>query len=319
MTEQLIRCVDATTLPLEIFTKVHAQITDPPYSPHVHANITSAGTTGDGSRGWHRRQLAFKHLTPELRAFIANVAARVSGWSIVFSDFEGGHAWRVALGEAGAEYINRSTPLIETRSPAWSAVDEEDDDSNGHTFDRPWVRWSQPQKSGDRPTQGAELVLHAWGSAGGRKAWNGPGDLIAYEVAGLRQAKANPKHDCEKPLDLMLEMVSWYSNPGETVFDPCAGAGTTGLACRLLDREFWGCELDPEWAPRAAARLANVLSARDRERVSRYLEKTRSEARALLALPRTKHPKTGAYTDEKTRARAQRRLADADTVERIAA
>jgi hypothetical protein len=129
----------------------------------------------------------------------------------------------------------------------------------------------------------------------------------------LRQSKTNPKHDTEKPLDLMLDMVSWFSNPGETVFDPCAGAGTTGLACRLLGRSFWGCELIEKWASVATARLTGSLSERDLERVSRWLTSTREEARGVLALK--PHPK-GA--DKKTRARAERRLADADTVERAA-
>lgn len=313
---QHIANVDCTTVPLDVIATAHCMITDPPYSEHVHANITSAGTMGDGSRGWHRQALTFDPLSDRLTNFIAQCAARIQGWSIVFSDIESAHVWRAALDHSAAEYV-RSTPVLTaTRSPAWSATEEGNDEETGYAFALPWVRWSQPQKTGDRPTQGAELVTHAWGARKGRKSWNGPGDLIAYDCKALRGAD---KHRTEKPLDLMLEMVSWFSNPGETVFDPCAGHGTTGLACRLLGREFWGCELDPEWHGKAAARLAGTLSKRDRERVTRYLEKTRSEARALLALPRAKHPKTGAFVDEKTRARAQRRLDDADTVERNAA
>jgi hypothetical protein len=322
MSEIVLGNVDCRSIPLEVIERAHAMITDPPYSRHVHENITSAGTAGDKSRGWHRQDLAFGALTPALRHYIARCAARVSGWSLIFSDIESAHVWRFALKAAAAEFVRTipTKPTAEERIAMPGLFgpgdDPEADDDPGYAFACPWVRWSQPQKSGDRPTQGAELVTHAWGARAKRKSWNGPGDLVSYEAKALRGAE---KHRTQKPLDLLLEMVSWYSNPGETVFDPCAGAGTTGLACRLLGRDFWGCELDPEWHGKASARLAGELSKTDRVAVARFLEKTRREARELLAKPRTKHPQTGKYTDEKTRARAERRLADADTCERNAA
>lgn len=312
MTQQVVVCIDACSVPFELVARAHVQITDPPYSRHVHANITSAGTTGDKSRGWHRQELEFGHLTPALRRRIARNAVTVPGWSLIFSDFESSHLWRHALTAAalvkgGAKLAGRV--LVRT-IPAIGDPPELDVDDPGYAGALPWVRWSQPQKSGDRPTQGAELVTHAWGG-GGRMRWWGPGSLTEYDAKALR---GSDKHRTQKPLRLMLQMVSWYSAPGETVFDPCAGRGTTGQACRLLDREFWGCELDPEECRRAAARLAGALSPADLREAKAFVEEQRVEALAVLALPRTRHPKTGKFTDEQTRARATRRIADADTV-----
>jgi hypothetical protein len=295
----------------------HSVICDPPYSPHVHANITSAGTMGDASHGWHRQELEFDALTPELLAFIARATVLVSGWSCIFSDIESSHLWRQAIDTAGSEYI-RSVPVLEvTRDGAFAEHEpfETDDGDFGYSFALPWRRWSQPQKTGDRPTTGAELVTHAWGRAGTRKGWNGPGNLTAYDRKGLRGAD---KHRTEKPIGLMLDLVSWYSNPGERVIDFCAGAGTTGLACKLLDRDFWGTEAIERWAGHGMARLVNPLSDRDRKLVKEWLLSTRAEARDMLNRRRTKD-KNGKYTDEGTRARAERRLADCDTVERMAA
>jgi hypothetical protein len=313
VTQQVIACVDACTVPFALVARAHVQITDPPYSRHVHANITSAGTTGDKSRGYHKQELAFGHLTPKLRRHIARCAATVAGWSLIFSDIESAHLWRFALTAAAAQVI-RTVPHFGSGAhvtPADYSCDEEGNDNMpGYAGALPWVRWSQPQKSGDRPTQGAELVTHAWGGKG-RKRWYGPGSLVSYDAKALR---GSDKHRTQKPLRLMLQMVSWFSAPGETVFDPCAGRGTTGQACRLLDREFWGCELDPEECARAAARLAGVLSDADRREARAFAEEQRSEALAVLALPRTVHPKTGKFTDEQTRARATRRLSDADHV-----
>lgn len=312
MSHQMILHASCFAIPEHEIKQCHAVICDPPYAPHVHANITSAGTMGDASRGWHRQELEFEALTPELLAFIARATAIVPGWSIVFSDIESSHLWRGAIELAGAEYI-RSVPLLEvTRDAAFAELD---DNGEPTVFALPWRRWSQPQKTGDRPTTGAELVTHAWGRAGTRKGWNGPGNLTAYDRKGLRGAD---KHRTEKPIGLMLDLVSWYTNPGERVVDFCAGAGTTGLACKLLDRDFWGTEAIERWAGHGMARLVNPLSQRDRALVKEWLDTTRLEARDMLARKRTTD-KNGKYTDEGTRARATRRLADCDTVERMAA
>lgn len=315
MSEQVIAAVDCTLVSLEQVAKAHAMITDPPYSRHVHENITSAGTMGDKSRGYHRQELNFEHLTPALRRYIARCAAVIPGWSLIFSDLESAHVWRHALtaavilkhgGKFGRRACVRSIPVHTDPPPP------DDNDPDGYVFALPWVRWSQPQKSGDRPTQGAELVTHAFGGRG-RMRWNGPGGLIEYDATALRGAE---KHRTQKPLRLMLQQVSWYSNPGETVYDPCAGRGTTGLACRLLDREFWGCEAHAEEAARASARLAGTLSPADEREAEAFAHDARAEAEEQLAKPRTTHKQTGKFTDEQTRARAQRRLEDAITVER---
>jgi putative intracellular protease/amidase len=112
----------------------------------------------------------------------------------------------------------------------------------------------------------------------------------------------------------MLQMVSWFSDPGQLVFDPCAGAATTLQAARLLGRDAFGCELDPEWAAAGAARLAGALSPADAREAAAFVDSQRAEALACLALPRAVHKETGAFVDEQTRARAQRRLDDAERV-----
>jgi site-specific DNA-methyltransferase (adenine-specific) len=265
-----------------------ALITDPPYSPHVHDNATSAGT---GGRGVRERDLGFDALTCDLRGALASLAARANRWSCVFSDFEGAYAWMSAC---DSEYIRTV----------------------------PWVRWSQPQLSGDRPCTGAEavLVFHALrdGKVPMRKRWNGPGSLVAFGVdydaearthAPRRALRGKDKHPTEKPLDLMLDLVSWFSDPGELVLDPCAGSGTTALACRLLGRSCLALERDPEWARRAAARVEGApLSDRDRVRAQEWVHSTVAEA------DRTPAPKAENGSDVKTYERAQRRIEDAGRV-----
>jgi site-specific DNA-methyltransferase (adenine-specific) len=274
-------------------------ITDPPYSPHVHSAAISAGTGGAGVR---KRDLGFGHLTPALMTRIAEYAAQVRRWSVVFTDVESVHLWIDAMRAQGVEYVRTV----------------------------PWVRWSQPQMSGDRPPTGCECVciFHAprANQGGGKMRWNGPGNRIAYRSEDVdaeelarseylaKSLRGRDKYSCEKPLDLMLALVSDYSDPGETVFDPCAGMGTTALAAALLGREAFAIERVEDVATSAARRLeiavtdtcGTGLSTRDEERACRWLVETRDEASATPA------PKAANGSDVKTWERAQRRLADVE-------
>jgi site-specific DNA-methyltransferase (adenine-specific) len=269
---------DALWLP-RLAAEFDSMIVDPPYSDAVHRNAVSTGTGGAGPR---KRDLGFEALSPELFRRLCQYAAQVRRWSAIFCDLESVGAWRQGLTDAGAEYVR--------------AV--------------PWVRWTQPQISGDRPPSGCEMVVLA--HRPGRKRWSGPGSLTHFHQKALRGAD---KHPTEKPLDLMLALVSYLSDPGEAVFDPCAGSGTTVLGAALLDREALGLERSAGWAGAYAARGsslamppaadATALRDRDAERLRRFVVDTRDEASAVP------EPKAANGSDVKTYERAQRRLADA--------
>lgn len=53
----------------------------------------------------------------------------------------------------------------------------------------------------------------------------------------------------------MKWLIATYSNPNDTVFDPFMGSGTTGVACKLLRRNFIGCEIDPKYFELAKRRI----------------------------------------------------------------
>ncbi len=284
MTLEIVHA-DATEIPHAYLREqgVDVMIVDPPYSPYVHKNTTSIGT---GGRGVRENDLGFDPLSPELYTWICHATASVRTWSLVYSDIESAHLFRFK-----AHFV-RSTVAV---------VDGDLGDENGYTGSIPWVRWSQPQLSGDRPPSGAEMITILWGHQGGKKSWNGPGNLCAFHAKALR---GEGKHKTEKPLDLLLDQVCYFSNPGELVFDPCAGSGTTGQACRVLGRRFVGVEQDAAWATKASARLEAPLTDRDRERVSRWIERVGAEA-ATVPMPTGEH-------DIRTWERAQRRLTDVE-------
>jgi site-specific DNA-methyltransferase (adenine-specific) len=237
-----IICADARTLEADLCAaRFDACITDPPYSQRVHAKTYSNGTINSG--GPHTRDLGFEAIDDMLRTTIACIAATCTRWTAVFSDIDASHDWRVALAAQQVEVI-RSVP---------------------------WVRWSQPQLSGDRPPSGCEMITLA--HARGAKRWSGPGSLTAFTALSLRGAA---KYSCEKPLDLMISLVSWFSDAGEAIVDPCCGVGTTPLACKLLGRDCVAIERDAAVAARAQTRLAAPISARDRERCERWIAMQRA-------------------------------------------
>tara|TARA_R110000803_G_scaffold4581_1_gene15410 strand:+ start:1 stop:1077 length:1077 start_codon:yes stop_codon:yes gene_type:complete len=54
------------------------------------------------------------------------------------------------------------------------------------------------------------------------------------------------KHSTEKPVKLMEWVLSYYSKEGDIILDPTMGSGSTGVACKNLNRKFIGIEMDAE-------------------------------------------------------------------------
>jgi len=57
----------------------------------------------------------------------------------------------------------------------------------------------------------------------------------------------NKLHPTQKPLKLMEYLIKTSSNEGDIVLDPCAGAGTTLVAAKKLNRRYIGIEKDENY------------------------------------------------------------------------
>lgn len=62
-------------------------------------------------------------------------------------------------------------------------------------------------------------------------------------------------HPTVKPIALMEYLVKMVSREGQVVLDPFMGSGTTGMACKKLNREFIGIEMMPEYMEIAKCRI----------------------------------------------------------------
>lgn len=70
-------------------------------------------------------------------------------------------------------------------------------------------------------------------------------------------SKEKTKHPCQMPLSVMQNIIGIL--PEEyIIIDPFMGSGTTGVACRQLNRQFIGIELDKEYFDIAYQRISEV-------------------------------------------------------------
>tara|TARA_R100000458_G_scaffold15193_1_gene12927 strand:- start:2372 stop:3097 length:726 start_codon:yes stop_codon:yes gene_type:complete len=62
-------------------------------------------------------------------------------------------------------------------------------------------------------------------------------------------------HPTQKPVPLMEYLIKTYTSEGDTVLDFTMGSGTTGVACKNLNRNFIGIELDADYFKIASERI----------------------------------------------------------------
>ncbi|MDD3886100.1 MAG: site-specific DNA-methyltransferase [Victivallaceae bacterium] len=70
----------------------------------------------------------------------------------------------------------------------------------------------------------------------------------------------NTDHPTQKPEKLIAKLILASSRPGDLVFDPFSGSGTTAVAARKLGRRFAAVERDEEFCLWTLARLQNAVA-----------------------------------------------------------
>lgn len=73
-----------------------------------------------------------------------------------------------------------------------------------------------------------------------------------YEI---RNGEDERCHPTQKPLDLMLALVSDFSTLNAIILDPFAGSGTTLVAAKQLGRKYIGIEIEPKYVAICKERL----------------------------------------------------------------
>lgn len=83
----------------------------------------------------------------------------------------------------------------------------------------------------------------------------GTSDILSVSNKKTKDGKGNNLHDTEKPVDLMKILIANSSDENDIVLDPFMGIGSCGLACKELNRQFIGIELDPNYFEIAKERI----------------------------------------------------------------
>jgi site-specific DNA-methyltransferase (adenine-specific) len=213
---------------MPLLGKVDAVVTDPPYEDELNAAMGRLGRLRNDGADWPSvtdGTLRFTGVNADRDAIAKHMVAASEGWVIAFSLAEGVRAWRDVLQSAGAKY---DTCL------AWVKPD------------------SAPRFNGQGAARGFECAVTAWAGKG-HKRWNSGGKRGVYtHCVNVGRIGGHPT---EKPISLMVEILSDYTQPGQIILDPFMGSGTTLVACQKMGRAGIGIEIDPDYFAIACKRI----------------------------------------------------------------
>jgi site-specific DNA-methyltransferase (adenine-specific) len=199
-------------------------ITDPPYESIVQNAIDLDML----AKRYGRKSsvLNFDNIDNDRARAAALFASISQGWVIAFAHPTGITPWRDDMEAAGMKY---------KQVMAWVKPD------------------ATPQFTGDRPSLGFEAMMLFWAGQG-RSKWNGGGKRGVF-THHVNPSDRDGRHPTEKPLALMRELITLFTNEGDLVCDPYMGSGSTAVACIQTGRRFVGCEMNPKYYAIAVERI----------------------------------------------------------------
>lgn len=85
---------------------------------------------------------------------------------------------------------------------------------------------------------------------------NYPSDVLFFDNDGKKI------HPNQKPVALFEYLIRSYTNPGDTVFDPCSGSATIGESAEASGRRWIACESDPTYFDIGVKRMQEYFGTR---------------------------------------------------------
>ena len=84
---------------------------------------------------------------------------------------------------------------------------------------------------------------------------------MRHVMFGTEEKAQTGDHPCPFPLHLVKKCMIWTTQKKDIVLDPFLGSGTTAVACKELERDYIGIEINPEYCKIAEKRLANTMGS----------------------------------------------------------
>ncbi len=164
--------------------------------------------------GAERKPLGYDAWTPEnVTEFIGICHPRCGGWMVCMTDHTLAPTWCNSMRAVG-RYVFAPLPY--------------------------YAPGSRVRLSGDGPSSWTDWIIvsrtekqHRWGTL--------PGGYTPQSYYGTHH------HMGGKPVGLMIDLVRDYSRIGDVVCDPCAGSGTTAVACIRTGRRCIAVEKEPRY------------------------------------------------------------------------
>ena len=77
------------------------------------------------------------------------------------------------------------------------------------------------------------------------------GKMIFNCMDWIRDNESEKIHPTQKPIELLKNLISIFTDEGDVVIDPCAGSGSTLVAAERLNRKAYGFEIKKEFYEKA--------------------------------------------------------------------
>ena len=98
------------------------------------------------------------------------------------------------------------------------------------------------------------------------KPIRGTGRMVFDWFQWERDGKDVPKiHPTQKPVNVLKKLIEIFTDPGETVIDPCCGSGSTLRAASALGRNAFGFEIDRNFYREAKEKMLCDIFAEGQE------------------------------------------------------
>jgi 16S rRNA G966 N2-methylase RsmD len=211
-------------------------IFDPPYAKRVEERARRGHKTDTAL--CELMPLGFEAATSAKRAsWAAWAATAAQRWVMAFSDHDSSVDWAAHLERAG---------LVLVRYGLWVRTGDLE-----LAAGKP-AHSGTPQFTGDRPSQGHEVIVIA--HKGRRMKWNAHGRTAVYPYPVVPPSQR--VHPTQKPVALMQHLIRDFCSSGQTIIDPFCGSGSTLLGAKAMGLGAAGIELDPKFASFAERRAA---------------------------------------------------------------
>ena len=77
--------------------------------------------------------------------------------------------------------------------------------------------------------------------------FNNNGKMIFNCMPWLTDSNVPKIHPTQKPVETLKQLIEIFTDVNDVVIDPCAGSGSTLLACKQLNRRCYGFEIKKEF------------------------------------------------------------------------